>query len=210
MKQYTYLLPLWGLLVCVALLWAVPRSHAQDLPSPSVNVRVAAGVPSGDFTGRVSGIEAEAGISVGAGARVPVTPLLAVYGGVQYTRFGCGECADVGIDDTATDVSAEVGGYVTLPYRVGRFAPWASAGLLAGRLQLSGGDSIWSDIGLGWSVGAGVSAPLGNNLTLTPGVYYRTYSANFEFDADLFESGSPERTVDVTHFSLGVGLSYHF
>lgn len=207
-----------SILILSALLLPAP-AWAQVVPGLpiSVEVRPLLAMPTGDFADGRPGFGAEIGFGVSATTRLHLTSDVAAYGGYQYGRFGCGECGAVGLEDALPEAGFEVGIRAELPYRPRGLDPWLSAGaLIARELEISGqaGGALVSDPAVGWSGGAGVLIPFGGSLQLTPGVHYRSYSAQFAFTALGFDSfddtGAFARKVEVASLSVEVGLSYEF
>lgn len=200
---------------CLALLAACASpitAHAQILSSLrriplAVEARGGVGIPLGDFADSDREVGAGAGFAFGIGASLRLVPLLAVYGEYQQTSFSCGECGRVDLDDRARDSGVELGARFTPPLPLGLWgmSPWARAGVVLHELEFSGnGGDASSDRGTGLAVGAGVSVPVAAGLSVTPGISFRTYPANFSFDQlDL-----PDRSVDVSSVRFDVGLRY--
>lgn len=208
--------------VCVALLLlgaAALPARAQlgvDLPV-TIEARLAGAVPTGDFATPETGIGAEVGFGVKVGGRVQLTSLLSAYGFYEYARFGCAECAAVGLESNVVDAGFELGVRGELPFRVRGYAPWASAGVLIGhQLQLSGAEgSAVSEPAIGFSVGAGIQIPLQGSFVLTPGLHYRRYTARFEFATlpltGILVSTEPFlQELEVSSILVDIGLAYQF
>lgn len=200
---------IWTVASSALVLCAAPRAaQAQLLPDIplSVEVRGGVGVPVGDFAGE-EGIEAGTGFGFGVGAMVGVTPMFSAYGAYQWTRFGCGECEGIeNLDDEVTDSGFELGGQADLPFRPAGLAPWVRAGVLLHELEFSGDEGdVSSDRSLGFALGGGITYPLGPTLSVTPGIHYRNYSAEFDL-GNLDLNGE----TDVSHLTLDVGLVYRF
>jgi opacity protein-like surface antigen len=190
------------LLLCAPLTAATQR--LPDLPL-SLEVRVGAGIPIGDFANQEPGIEAEPGSAFGVSAAFHLNSVLAVYGGYSSTQFGCPRCESRGLDDSVVDSGFEFGAEAALPLRLAGFRPWIRAGGLYHELTFSGrGDQLSSDRSAGFEVGGGVAFAVLPVLWITPGIRYRTYSAELDL------GGSFDQTVDVSSIALDVGLSLRF
>lgn len=193
--------------VLLLLLTTGTGASAQSLlPIPvSVEVRLGVGFPTGDFANREPGIQAESGLTLAAGAAVHVTRRLALFGGYSRTRFGCTRCAEQGLDTDVTDTGGDFGLQVILPAPIRGLGPWIRAGGVYHQISFSGTQGeLSSDPALGFEVGGGISLSLLRAFRLTPGVRYRTYSAELDL------GGLGEETVDVSHVLVDVGLSYRF
>lgn len=186
---------------------AAPHAGAQTLAGLplSVEVRLGAGIPIGEFAEDAPGVGAQAGPAFSAGARLHLSPVLAVYGAYSGTAFSCPRCGEAGIDESVVDAGAEFGVHATLPARVAGAAPWVRAGGVYRHLTFSGqGGRLSSDAAAGFEAGAGVSVQLTPSLAIEPGVRFRTYAAELDL------GDSPARTVDVSHVLADVGLVFRF
>jgi hypothetical protein len=127
------------------------------------------GVPVGD-----SGDLLDPGVGFGITGALQLTPLFAVYGGYSSFSFD--------VDGTGLDVETdggELGGRVTLGTGGGIYNPYFQFGAL-----FHGGDT-------GVEAGLGGFYPVGQNLSLTPMVRYRTVN-------------------DLDYVTIGVGLNLRF
>jgi hypothetical protein len=87
-----------------------------------------------------------------------------------------------------------------------RTAYWARLGGTANHIELedAGGDIVFdSGHGVGWEAGGGVTVPVGDRLTLTPGVRYRALSRDVEI-------GGVTAPVRLRYVAVGMGVAYHF
>lgn len=191
-------------LILPVLALATPRAAAQALPI-SVEVRLGAGVPLGDFAETDPGIGAQAGPAFSAGVLLHLSGALSAYAAYGRTEFSCPRCGDAGLDDRVSDAGGELGVQAMLPARLAGASPWVRAGGVYRQLTFSGqGGTLSSDPGLGFEAGGGVSVALTRSISLSPGIRFRTYTAGL----DLGEF--PGRTVDVSHVVADVGISYRF
>ncbi|HEY0036632.1 MAG TPA: hypothetical protein VGB66_08095, partial [Longimicrobium sp.] len=174
-----------------------------DLPI-SVELRVGAGIPMGEFAEDDPGVGAEAGPAFSAGALFHVSKPLSVYGAYSRTHFVCGACDATGLDDQIVDAGAEFGVQAT-PVRLAGVSPWLRAGGVYRQLTFSGdGDELASDPGLGFEAGGGLSVAVTRSISIAPGVRFRTYAARL----DLGEL--PSRTIDVSQVMADVGIAFRF
>jgi hypothetical protein len=197
----------WVLLLLLLPTFRVHPANGQTiLPVPvSVEVRLGLGIPVGEFANREPGVEAEPGPMVGAGARVHLTPRVALLGGYSLTEFGCSRCARQGLDDGLRDEGADFALQVTFPVLSDRARPWFRGGGVFHQLTFTdGSESLSSDAAVGIQAGGGVSIALPFGLRLEPGLHFRSYSA----DLDL--GGLPGETVDVRQLLLDLGISRRF
>lgn len=193
------------LLLALALACAVPRVAGAQLPggvAVSVEAAPVVAIAAGPFAGAAPGLDAGTGAGAGAGVAVRRS-LLGVYGAYSYLRFGCGSCAESGLDGLAA-FGWEGGLEVTSPVRVARVRPWVRGGVLAQQLRVTGnGTGKTSPVAAGVAIGTGTDLPLGR-LILAPTVRFSTFPAEFEF------SSLPGRATQVTYLSASVGLAYRF
>lgn len=168
---------------------------AQRIPV-TFEVRGGLNAPMGDF-GDDAGEGAEGGWGFGLTAEVSPIPALALYVGVSQDAFGCGDGCE--LTGSGFDIGARVGLPALAP-----LSPWLRAGVLLHDLQEDGGDrsfsgTLLSDRATGFEVGGGLSFELGRTLSVTPGVRYRAYTA--EFDTTF---GDPEAETSYLVFDLGL------
>jgi hypothetical protein len=84
-------------------------------------------------------------------------------------------------------------------------APWIRVGGVLHRITFAGrGGELSSDPAPGVQLGGGVGFSLPGALWLTPGIHYRTYTAELDL------GGLGGESVDVSHLLLDVGLSRRF
>jgi hypothetical protein len=195
------LLPLFFGLVSMG---AIPA--AAQLPfTVVVEGRGALAIPTGEFAGSERSFRAGSGPGYAAGARVQFAPFVGLYTGFRSTRFACGECPTVGLDDEVTMKGGEAALHFEPELAVGPVAPWIRLGVLRHTLGFSGFDErMTSEPALAFSGSAGVTLPLTGGVELVPAVQLFGGPARFRFDA------FPDRTVDATGVSLELGLSYRF
>ncbi len=191
----------------VVLLCLISTAEAQRIPRLplSLEVRAGAGVPIGDFASADTPPAAEPGIGFGAGAIFHASRTLGLYGGYSQTGFGCGDCGIFNIDDTVTDRGFGLGAQASFARGPAGLLPWLRAGVIRHQLRFTGGgSSVTSDPAFGFAAGAGVAWSPAPRLTVTPGVHFRGYSADFPLGT------LPERSADVSYLGVDVGLAYRF
>lgn len=171
--------------VAALSLGMVTAAHAQF----AVEGRVGAAIPTGDDFGETAttGFGFEGNVAYG------VMPLLEVYAGASWTRFGVDSEEAEEVDAHFTDLGFSAGARVNLPGAI--VQPWLRGGLIYHRLQISGEEggfeaSFKTDWALGFEVGGGGGIPVAPTVVITPGVRYRSYSPEVSFgeltgDADV-------------------------
>lgn len=193
-----------GLLsVVAAAAFAVP-AHAQ-LPriTPfAFEVRGGLVFPTGDF-GQPSEEdvgEIESGITVGANATFHFMPMLGVYGGYTYNRFGVEGLEELDVVDQGFNAGLRV----AIPTPLIPIDPYVKAGLVYNTVgfEFDGDDEgeelLESDRSLGFEVGAGLGIGLGQVLSFTPQVTYTSYEPKYD--------GENDEGFKVQHIRVDVGL----
>ncbi|HYW08401.1 MAG TPA: hypothetical protein VE913_15690 [Longimicrobium sp.] len=160
-----------GLMIVAATVAGGGRAEAQSLLPLSVEARIDAGIPLGD-----SGDLYENGVGFGITGLLQLTPVFGLYGG--YSQFTFDQDAIPGGGERESN-GGEVGGRVTLGTGGGLYNPFAQIG------------AIFHDDDTGIEAGLGAFYPVGQNLSLTPMVRYRSVS-------------------DLDYLTLGVGLNLRF
>jgi hypothetical protein len=140
-----------GLLAAAALAGGAGRAHAQGNLPVSVQVRLDAGLPIGDFKDGV-----KAGLGWGVDGAFDVSPNFAVYAGYSSFDFDV-RSSTLKVRDDGFDV----GGRVLLGTGAGILNTFAQFGAL-----FHNGDT-------GFEAGLGAEYPVGPALTLTPLARYR-------------------------------------
>ena len=161
----------------------------------SVDLRGGASIPTGELG--ATDLDAGAGFSFSVDARV--MPHASVYAGWAWNRFGA--AGDSHIEDTGYAAGLQFAHPV-----VASVQGWARAGVLYNHIETEseGGETL-ADSGheLGWEAGSGVIIPIGERFALTPGVRYRTFSAELD-------QGQGAANVDLSYVAFDIGLSYSF
>lgn len=140
-----------GLLAVAALAGGAGRAHAQGTLPVSVQVRLDAGLPVGDFKDVV-----KAGLGWGVDGAFDVSPNFALYAGYSSFDFDV-RSSTLKVRDDGFDV----GGRVLLGTGAGILTTFAQFGAL-----FHNGDT-------GFEAGLGGEYPVGPAVTLTPLVRYR-------------------------------------
>jgi opacity protein-like surface antigen len=193
-----------ALLSLVAAAAFAAPAHAQlpNFTPFSFEVRGGLAFPMGDF-GEGEGDEAgavESGWTVGANATYHFIPLVGIYGGYTYNRFGVEDFDDVDVVDQG--ISAGV--RLAVPTPLIPIDPYVKAGLVYNSIgfEFDGDegedeDFLDSDNSLGFEVGAGVGIGLGPKLSFTPQVTYTRYEP--QYDGEGVDA-------NVEHLRVDVGL----
>ena len=193
------------------ILWLLPTllllpvsAAAQMLPiAISVDARVGAAFPLGEFASSDDGFASETGPSYGIGATIYPTDMIGLYGGYQRSDFGCDQCG-FPLNSSMVAAGYEAGLEVSVPLGAAAFQPWLRGGIVHQTLAFSG--EMSSEPATGFAGAIGVSIPLPANLVLRPGVRYFAHAADFDFPINSL----PDRSIDVQAFAADVGLSIRF
>jgi hypothetical protein len=182
------------LFVVLSLGIMAPAAVVAQTPF-SVEVQAGVVVPTGDFADEF----ATPGVGIGANVAYRVIPMLDIYAGYSWQRFGADDAASEGTDLDIDDSGFALGGRLNFPGM--GLGPWVRAGVILHELKISGSDggfsaSLTSDRAVGFEVGAGLSFPVAPKISLTPGVTFRTYEP--EFDGESADES-------VTYFGLHLG-----
>jgi opacity protein-like surface antigen len=184
-----------GILAAVALMAAAGSANAQRIPI-SIDGIVTAAIPTGDLADA-----ANVGIGLRGDVNLNVTPILGIYGGYSWSRFGAKDTNGLDFTDQGFDVGLKA---TFTPVQGLGAAPFVRGGAIIHTLKVSGTDdesgfdfSGTSDTKVGFEVGGGVSFPLAPNISLTPQVGYSEYSL-----------GNGDGTVSVVHAGAGVNIAF--
>lgn len=182
---------------------APAAAHAQGVSPLSLEARAGAVVPMGDFADGL-----KTGFGFGATAAYRVIPMLDIYAGYNWHRFGVEDDPEFGDSDFNLDDSGfELGARVYVPVG-GSIAPWLQGGLIMQQLKFGASEgglsaSVSTDREIGFEVGGGIGIPIGPNMSLTPGVRYRQYSPSMTL---LGETES----FDVQYLVADIGFQFRF
>lgn len=190
------------------------NAEAQMMTLPlSVEVRGGAGIPLGEFRDEDEA-NAEVGPGFGVNATYNFTPMLGVYAG--YSRFSFGvDTGDVDFGGTDFDpryiTSGFNGGLRAGLAPMGGLSPWVRGGVVYHKLSVDLGNNELNefcdndcdtDYALGFEVGGGLDFPLGQVISITPGVRY------VRFSPDPTDGGSGE--LNVSYLAADIGLRFRF
>lgn len=178
-----------GLGALAMALLVAPAAPAQQILPVSLEVRGGLGFPMGDFPTR--GLVAQEAVESGDGFALRGTynliPLLGVYAGFERYSFGVDEEEAAGPDLNFVDSGFSAGAQLSLPLAMlAGVSPWIRGGAIFHILdyeleEIAGVEAnTSSDRTLGFEAGAGVDIPLGQVLSFTPGVTYRSYEPQFD------------------------------
>ncbi len=187
------------LAACTGLACA-PALSAQSF---SVEVRGGLNRPQGDFRDS-GGIQARGDAGFGADVIFSVSPMLSVYGGYGWDRFGCDGCDD---GSWITSRAFEAGGKLLFggSDRSSPVLPWVRAGVVIADAHVDLGSlDATSNYGVGLQGSAGVDIPLGQVLSFSPAVRYQRFPAEF----DVLDNALAAKET-VSFFSLDFGVHIH-
>ncbi len=135
-------------------------ARAQSVVPLAIEARASAAVPTGDFEDTGGGIGT--GYGFGVDGELKLNPLFGVYGGYSWTGYDY-EAGEDRVEQQGVDAGVRVG-LGLLPLN-----PYARAGVVYHQLD----DGITRhERKLGYELGAGLSFPLGQVLSVTPEVSY--------------------------------------
>lgn len=179
----------------IAALLPAGMAEAQGILPVAVEARGGLALPQGEWS---DDAQADTGFGYGLNARLQVFPLISIYGGWESYSFDT-EAENV----EAKDAGFRAGAQLSLPLSmlIG-LSPHAFAGLIYNEtsFEAEGSDvEFEADSALGYEIGAGISFPLAPAFSLTPGVRYRTHSADLP-------AGEGTEEIDVSYLVLDVGL----
>lgn len=141
--------------------------------------------PQGDLEDRNAG----AGFAGGLDLMINMSPYFTLYAGGSRDHFDGGF--------SATGVQ---GGLKVIPTGYGNVLPWLSGGVIGMDLEVP--DDIDAEFSAGWEAGAGADIAVSENFSLTPGVRYRSFNAEFERQLD-------EPDVRSRYWAFTLGLHLH-
>ena len=153
------------LAVAAAALLAGPaRAQLPHVTPFAFEVRGGIAIPTGDFND-----VADAGPSLDGNVTLYVMPMIGIYGGYHYTRFGSPGSGRY------TETGPEAGVRLDIPTPLIPIDPYVKAGVVWNHLELAGeGASDFSSSSAGFQLNAGVALSLGP-VSLTPGLTYVSY-----------------------------------
>lgn len=155
-------------------------------------------------TQETGGTDLGTGVGLEMNVRYRMMPHLAVYGGWDWHHFptdGPLAGSDLDVEDTGYAFGLRFEHPLA-----SRVAGWMRAGGIANHIELeNGAGDIIADSGhgLGWEAGAGLTIPVGQRVSLTPGVRYRALTR----DLDI---GGSTSSMDLRYVVAGMGVAYTF
>ncbi|HEX8274697.1 MAG TPA: outer membrane beta-barrel protein [Longimicrobiaceae bacterium] len=189
-----------GLLSVVAAAAFAAPAHAQlpNFTPFSLEVRGGLAFPSGDFGETAEDVgEVESGYTVGANATYHFMPLLGIYAGYTYNRFGVEGLDELDVNDHGFNAGLRL----AVPTPLLPIDPYVKGGVVYNKLGFTfdgdDEDFVDSDSSLGFEVGAGIGIGLGPKLSFTPQVTYTRYEPKYDGESDDFT---------VQHLRADVGL----
>lgn len=176
--------PLLATLMGLALAaYSAEPAHAQR--TIIVEPRLGVTLPVGDL----SGDRAEAGVALGAEARLALSDRIGVYAGLNRHSFRCPQgCAELGNNPRS---SGAVAGFILAFPTYQEAVWWTRLGALSHRFT---SDLILDDRSLGLELAGGVDIPINERVGVSP-------------NAGLI-SHPVEEGVTARYLSFGVGLHY--
>lgn len=205
---------LFGTAAAVLALSLAGNAHAQVAGLPlSIEVRGGAAFPTGDDFGSDEA-GAETGYGFGANVFVGLTPLLGIYGGYSQFEFGADVDAvgldfdfPAGADVDYRDNGFNLGAQVTFSplSSLSGVTPWLRGGATLREFEIEVEDadvesSVSTDRDLGFEAGGGLNIPLGEVISVTPGVRYVSFDPEFDEDQPF----------EVRYIVADVGLQIRF
>lgn len=187
-----------GRIAVAALLLAFGAGAVQAQERVSLELRGGAAIPTADL----GDAALNPGAGIGFNLAVRFLPHMHAYGGWDWVRLTTDE------PFAGSDFDVENTGYAFgLQFRHPMFrnvSGWLRAGGLYKHIELENDaltDAIDSGHELGWEAGGGLSIPLTDRLAVTPGLRYRTFSADVEVN-------NVSIPVDMSWLGIEIGLNY--
>lgn len=182
-----------SMLAAAAVVGGADAASAQLPTTPlSVEVRGGLALPQGDLDEFFGLADLGSGVTLGANAQFQVSNAIGVYAGYSFNQFSVEEFEDADV----TDQGFDAGVMLSLPFAAS-LSPYVKGGIALHNLSVTEGgeDEDFDGEELGFQVGAGLNFPLGNRLSVTPGVTFTQY-------------GFEDAEVDVSHLTVDVGLKF--
>ena len=183
-------LPLLAGVLAAAAAAAPARAQLPAFTPFSFEVRAGAALPTGDL-----GDVASTGYTLSGSATYHFIPLIGVYGGYTYSRFGA---EDQGDEFDLVDSGFDAGLRLGIPTPLIPIDPWIKGGLVFHKLSAEGEgieDDDDTDMELGFQVGAGLGFGFGP-VSLTPGVSFISYKVGDDDGDD----------VSISYWEAGIGV----
>jgi opacity protein-like surface antigen len=170
-----------SMMAAAAVVASVDAAQAQVTTPFSIEVRGGLALPTGDLKDE----DVTSGVALSVNGQFRFNPMFAAYAEFNWAQFGVEDADDVDVTDQG------FGGGVIANFNAGSVQPFLKAGVTVNQLTVDEIDA--EDEQIGFRVGGGLSVPLGNRMSVTPGVTYTQYGIE---DADF----------DVSHLTVDVGL----
>jgi len=183
-----------ALLMLMTALWAAEADAQQR--ALSFDARGGYSFPMSDF-----GDTAESDFGFGGGLVLSLTDSFGIYGGWARDAFGCDDTIVCDEDAQIHVQGFEAGVKFMIPTEA-RILPWLKAGAIAHELKFDSGTGFESETDREWGfqVAAGLDFPLGEVVSVSPGLRFNMLEVG---DAGVFEE--PE----VRYLSFDLGLHFH-
>jgi hypothetical protein len=180
-------------------------AHPSPATAQTVSLEVRGGLDRSVAEFRdAGGMAARGDAGFGGDILFNVTPIVSLYGGYGWDRFGCAGCGE---GDWITSRGFEGGAkllFAASPLS-GALSPWIRAGVVANEARVAyNGFETTSERGVGFQVGVGVDLPLGAVLSASPAIRYQRFPADFTV---IGEGTLADETV--SYLSFDVGLHFH-
>jgi len=172
-----------------ALAAAPAAAQIPHITPFSFEGRAGVALPTGDFNDG-----ADPGIVLSGSITYHAIPLIGIYAGGTFAKFGVDE-DDVDLSDAGLDVGARIG----IPTPLIPIDPWIKAGVVVHQARVSdAGVTEKTDWGTGFEVGGGLGFGFGP-VSVTPGISYVKYNSNIGEGAD-------EEDAHVSYLKADIGV----
>jgi len=156
---------------------APAQAQIPSITPFSFEVRGGVAIPTGDFN---NDLGAAPGLALSGTVTYHALPMIGIYGGFSYTRFGVDDdLAEIVGDGHYVDTGVDVGARLAIPTPLIPIDPWIRAGVLFHKIGGEGFDdddfNSDTDMSFGYEVGAGLGFGFGP-VSLTPGVSWVSHS----------------------------------
>jgi opacity protein-like surface antigen len=180
-------------------------AQAQNLVPLSIEIRGGAVLPQGDLNDA-----ANPGWTLGGTVHYRIVPMVSIYGGLEHSQFAADDDVSGGTDGSSvSDDGFRLGARFDVPLgAITGVSPWLEGGATFSRTSFSASDDatdISVDINskrtVGFEVGAGLNFSVAPRIDITPGVRYRSHTADF---GDAEEDGLGK--FDANSLAIDVGV----
>lgn len=160
-----------------ALIAGPARAQIPHITPFAFEARAGAAIPTGDMND-----DTGPGLALSGSITYHAIPLVGIYAGGTYNKFSFDDGDGLDLSDSGLDVGARIG----IPTPLIPIDPWIKGGVVVHRIKISDGeDSLDSDWGTGFEVGAGLGFGFGP-VSITPGVGYVHYNASTDLADEDF------------------------